>query len=111
MKPLGAGTQKIEEETAALFPYAKIARLDSDTAQSKGFEKKVIKDFCNGDIDILIGTQMISKGFDFGNLTLVAVIAADSVIGMQSSAPMSVLISCCSSCAAVAADGRGAGCS
>ncbi len=83
MKPLGAGTQKIEEETAALFPYAKIARLDSDTAQSKGFEKKVIKDFCNGDIDILIGTQMISKGFDFGNLTLVAVIAADSLIGMQ----------------------------
>ena len=83
LKPLGAGTQKIEEETAALFPYAKIARLDSDTVQSRGFEKKVIKDFCNGDIDILIGTQMISKGFDFGNLTLVAVIAADSLIGMQ----------------------------
>lgn len=83
LKPLGAGTQKIEEETAALFPNAAIARLDSDTAQKRGYEKKVIKDFCNGDIDILIGTQMISKGFDFGNLSLVAVIAADSLLGMQ----------------------------
>ena len=83
LKPLGAGTQKIEEETAALFPDAVIARLDSDTAQKRGYEKKVIKDFCNGDIDILIGTQMISKGFDFGNLSLVAVIAADSLLGMQ----------------------------
>ena len=83
LKPLGAGTQKIEEESAALFPDAVIARLDSDTAQKRGYEKKVIKDFCNGDIDILIGTQMISKGFDFGNLSLVAVIAADSLLGMQ----------------------------
>ena len=83
LKPFGAGTQKIEEETAALFPYAKVARLDSDTAQKRGFEKKIIKDFCNGDIDILIGTQIISKGFDFGNLSLVAVIAADSLLGMQ----------------------------
>lgn len=83
LKPLGAGTQKIEEETAELFPHARIARLDSDTAQNRGFEKKVIRDFCNGDIDILIGTQMISKGFDFGNLSLVAVIAADSLVGMQ----------------------------
>lgn len=83
MKPFGAGTQKIEEETAALFPYATVARLDSDTAQKRGFEKKIIKDFCNGDIDILIGTQIISKGFDFGNLSLVAVIAADSLLGMQ----------------------------
>lgn len=83
LKPLGAGTQKIEEETAALFPDAVIARLDSDTAQKRGYEKKVINDFCNGDIDILIGTQMISKGFDFGNLSLVAVIAADSLLGMQ----------------------------
>ena len=83
LKPLGAGTQKIEEETASLFPNAVIARLDSDTAQKRGLEKKIIKDFCNGEIDILIGTQMISKGFDFGNLSLVAVIAADSLIGMQ----------------------------
>ncbi len=80
---LGAGTQKIEEEAASLFPNARIARLDSDTAQNKTFETKVIRDFSRGDIDILIGTQIVTKGFDFSNLTLVAVIAADALLGMQ----------------------------
>lgn len=80
---LGAGTQKIEEEAAALFPDARIARLDSDTNQNKTYEKKIIRDFSNGDIDILIGTQMVSKGFDFGNLNLVAVISADTLLGLQ----------------------------
>ena len=80
---LGAGTQKIEEEAAALFPDARIARLDSDTTQNRTYEAKTIKDFSNGEIDILIGTQMVTKGFDFGNLSLVAVIAADSFLGMQ----------------------------
>ena len=83
MKPLGAGTQKIEEEAAALFPNARIARLDSDTAQNRDFEKTTIREFSEGRIDILIGTQMVSKGFDFSNLSLVAVIAADSLLGMQ----------------------------
>ncbi len=80
---LGAGTQKIEEEAAALFPEARIARLDSDTAQNKAYETKIIRDFSKGDIDILIGTQIVTKGFDFSNLTLVAVIAADALLGMQ----------------------------
>jgi primosomal protein N' (replication factor Y) len=80
---LGAGTQKIEEEAAALFPDARIARLDSDTAQNKAFEAKTIKDFAKGDIDILIGTQIITKGFDFEKLNLVAVIAADTLLGIQ----------------------------
>ncbi len=80
---LGAGTQKIEEELAALFPEARIARLDSDTAQSKTFETRTIKDFAKGNIDILVGTQIIAKGFDFSNLALVAVIAADSLLGVQ----------------------------
>ena len=83
MKPLGAGTQKIEEEAAALFPDARIARLDSDTAQNRNYEKETIREFSRGNIDILIGTQMVSKGFDFSNLSLVAVIAADSLLGMQ----------------------------
>lgn len=83
LKSLGAGTQKIEEEAAALFPDASIARLDSDTAQSRNYESKVIKDFSEGRIDILIGTQMVTKGFDFSNLRLVAVISADSLLGMQ----------------------------
>ena len=80
---LGAGTQKIEEEAAALFPNARIARLDSDTAQNKAYEAKTIKGFSNGEIDILIGTQIVAKGFDFSNLSLVAVIAADGLLGMQ----------------------------
>ena len=80
---VGAGTQKIEEEAAALFPEARIARLDSDTAQNRTYEARIIRDFSNGDIDILIGTQIVTKGFDFSDLSLVAVIAADSLLGMQ----------------------------
>ena len=83
LRPLGAGTQKIEEEAAGLFPEATIARLDSDTAQNRGYETKVIKDFADGKIDILIGTQILTKGFDFSNLRLTAVIAADSMLGLQ----------------------------
>ena len=81
--PLGAGTQKIEEEAAKLFPHARTARLDSDTAQNKNYEKQTIKAFAKGEIDILIGTQMVTKGFDFENLSLVAAIAADSMLGLQ----------------------------
>lgn len=80
---LGAGTQKIEEEAAALFPEARIARLDSDTTQNKTYGSKTIKDFSKGNIDILIGTQIVTKGFDFSNLSLVAVIGADALLGMQ----------------------------
>ncbi len=80
---LGAGTQKIEEEAAALFPEASIARLDSDTSRNKTYETRTIRDFSKGNIDILIGTQIVTKGFDFKNLTLVAVIAADALLGIQ----------------------------
>ena len=80
---LGTGTQKIEEEAAALFPAARIARLDSDTAQRAGFEAGTIKAFSKGEIDILIGTQIVAKGFDFGRLSLVAVLQADTLLGVQ----------------------------
>ena len=83
MTTFGAGTQKIEEEAAALFPQARVARLDSDTVQNRNFEKKTIREFSEGKIDILIGTQIITKGFDFSNLRMVAVIAADSLLGVQ----------------------------
>ena len=83
IKGLGAGTQKIEEEAARLFPEARIARLDSDTYADKKKENTVIKEFADGKIDILIGTQMIAKGFDFSNLSLVAIISADTLLGMQ----------------------------
>ena len=81
--PLGAGTQRIEEEAKNLFPTARIARLDSDSAQEAGYEEKAIKDFSEGKIDILVGTQIITKGFDFKGLRLVAVLQADGILGRQ----------------------------
>lgn len=83
VRSLGTGTQKIEEEIRTLFPSARIARLDSDTAQNRKYEEKTIKDFSKGELDILIGTQIVSKGFDFSKLNLVAVIAADTLLGVQ----------------------------
>lgn len=83
MKPIGAGTQKIEEEASALFPNARIARLDSDVASSSARETQIIKAFERKEIDILIGTQIIAKGFDFGGISLVAVLQADSFLGQQ----------------------------
>lgn len=83
LKPLGSGTQKIEEEAAKLFPNARIARLDSDTAQSRKYETDVIRKFSNGEIGILIGTRMVAKGFDFSGLSLVAVLQADSILGQE----------------------------
>lgn len=83
LKPLGSGTQKIEEEAAKLFPSARIARLDSDTAQSRKYETDTIRKFSNGEIDILIGTRMVAKGFDFSGLSLVAVLQADSILGQE----------------------------
>jgi primosomal protein N' (replication factor Y) len=79
----GVGTEKLEEELKELFPEAKIARFDADIAKSKMLEDKVLKDFAEGNTDILVGTQMISKGFDFKNLNLVAVIQADTILGLQ----------------------------
>lgn len=79
----GAGTEKLEEELAALFPNSRIARYDADIAKSKRAEEQTIKDFAQGNTDILVGTQMISKGFDFEKLKLVAIIQADTILGIQ----------------------------
>jgi len=73
----GMGTEKLESECAKIFPTAKIARVDSDIARKKGQVTKILNDFKLGKIDILIGTQMIAKGFDFPQVTLVGVILAD----------------------------------
>ncbi len=81
--PVGAGTQKIEEEAAALFPQARIARLDSDVAGSVLKERKIIEAFSRGETDLLIGTQMVTKGFDFPGLRLVAVIDADALLSLD----------------------------
>ena len=81
LQPLGAGTQKVEEELTALFPGRRIARLDGDTPDTE--EAGIIRRFADGDIDILVGTQIITKGFDFDGLSLVAVLQADSLVGVQ----------------------------
>lgn len=83
LQPFGYGTQRIEEEAEALFPYARIARLDGDVSQNTAYETQVIKDFSDGRTDMLIGTQIVAKGFDFKGLMLVAVIQADSILGQQ----------------------------
>ncbi|MBI4550088.1 MAG: primosomal protein N' [Candidatus Omnitrophica bacterium] len=77
LKYVGSGTEKIESEIARFFPGARIARLDTDVARRKGMHESVIRDFRDGKIDILVGTQMIAKGFDFPRVTAVGVISAD----------------------------------
>ena len=74
----GIGTQKVEEEAAKLFPNAKILRMDMDTTRRKHGHSKILSAFRKGEAQILIGTQMIAKGLDFPNVTLVGVVAADS---------------------------------
>ncbi|MBF8982203.1 primosomal protein N' [Lutibacter sp. B2] len=77
IKYFGVGTEKIEELTRKYFPEARIARLDLDTTSKKGSMDRILDQVKKGQIDILIGTQMIAKGLDFPNVTLVGVIAAD----------------------------------
>ena len=74
----GFGTQKLEEETIKLFPKAKVSRIDRDSTQSKAAFANMHRDMTSGKIDILIGTQMITKGHDFPGVTLVGVISADA---------------------------------
>ena len=74
---MGVGTEKLEEELNTLFKNYKVLRMDMDTTRKKGSYEKIINDFKNHVYDILVGTQMIAKGLDFENVTLVGVINAD----------------------------------
>ncbi|HNW57526.1 MAG TPA: primosomal protein N' [Bacteroidales bacterium] len=76
----GFGTEKIEDEIKIVFPKARVARMDQDTTRNKNSFNKIIKAFEKRQIDILIGTQMISKGLDFENLTVVGVLNADNLL-------------------------------
>jgi primosomal protein N' (replication factor Y) (superfamily II helicase) len=76
----GFGTQKIEEEIEIMLPDAKIKRMDIDSTRSKNAYKQIIDDFDAGDIDILTGTQMVTKGLDFDNVGLVGVLQADHLL-------------------------------
>lgn len=82
IRHFGTGTQRIEEEARKAFPEATIDRMDADTTSRKGAHKRILDAFKNGEIDILIGTQMIAKGLDFPNVTLVGVISADIALNL-----------------------------
>jgi primosomal protein N' (replication factor Y) (superfamily II helicase) len=75
---LGAGTQRVEEELAALYPHARLLRMDLDTTGRRDAHRKLLDSFGRGDADILIGTQMVAKGLDFARVTLVGVVDADT---------------------------------
>lgn len=77
------GTQKIEEEVKELFPEASVIRMDADTTIARDSHQKILDKFKKEKIDILIGTQMISKGHDISNVTLVGILGCDSMLGMD----------------------------
>lgn len=80
MKFVGLGTQKAEEELKTLFPDARILRLDADSTLARNSYNTYLKDFADGKYDILLGTQMVAKGLDFPNVTLVGVLGADGAM-------------------------------
>jgi len=79
---LGIGSERVEEELHRAFPAARIARLDRDTVTGKRQYETILQDFREGNYDMLVGTQMIAKGHDIPNVTLVGVVAADMGLGM-----------------------------
>ncbi|WP_353191859.1 primosomal protein N' [Pandoraea pnomenusa] len=80
LAPLGRGTQRIEEALAEHFPEARLARIDADSTRRKGSAQALFAQVHSGEVDILIGTQMVAKGHDFRNVTLVGVVNADSAL-------------------------------
>lgn len=80
LRTMGFGTEKVEEEIALLFPQVKVGRLDMDTARTRTAYERIIDDFEKGKTRILIGTQMLSKGLDFGNVSVVGILNADSLM-------------------------------
>ncbi|MDN4600113.1 primosomal protein N' [Paenibacillus sp. F6_3S_P_1C] len=78
----GTGTQRVEEELAKLFPGIRVIRMDVDTTSEKGSHEKLLKQFREKKADVLLGTQMVAKGLDFPDVTLVGVITADSALNL-----------------------------
>lgn len=76
----GFGTEKIEDDIKQIFPEAKVARMDLDTTRTRTAYERIINDFEEGKTDILIGTQMISKGLDFDRVSVVGILNADSMM-------------------------------
>ena len=80
LSAVGLGTERIEESLSLLFPEARIARMDLDTTRSKYGYQRLLEDFGSGNVDILVGTQMITKGLDFDRVTVVGVMDADRIL-------------------------------
>lgn len=80
IKYFGTGTERVEDEIEFYFPNASIKRIDSDSINKKNVLSNILQSFGNGDIDILVGTQMVSKGLDFSRVTLVGVISAETTL-------------------------------
>ncbi|MGI6152967.1 MAG: replication restart helicase PriA, partial [Christensenellaceae bacterium] len=80
LKYFGTGTQQVEEQVKKLFPHQKVLRMDVDTMSAKDSHTKLFEDFSAGKADILLGTQMITKGFDFEGVQLSAILAADTML-------------------------------
>ena len=80
VKYFGSGTQKLEDEISRLFPEVSMIRMDIDTVSKKNSHEEILSRFINEKIDILIGTQMVAKGHDFSNVTLVGILSADSIL-------------------------------
>jgi primosomal protein N' (replication factor Y) len=83
LQPLGRGTQRVEEGLQQLFPQARILRIDADSTRRKGSAQAAFDSVHRGEVDILIGTQMVAKGHDFKNLTLVGVLNPDTALFSQ----------------------------
>ncbi len=78
IRPYGSGTERLEDDLTRLFPEAQVARMDSDSMGRKGSYQELVSRMSRGKVDILVGTQMVSKGHDFANVTLVGVVNADA---------------------------------
>ena len=74
---MGLGTQRVEEAVKRVLPKARVERMDTDTMTRKNLFREILGDFRRGKIDVLVGTQMIGKGLDFPNVTLVGLVDAD----------------------------------
>ena len=79
---MGSGTEKLEEEVKRRWPWVPVSRMDLDTTKNRDAHARILESFASGETQILIGTQMVAKGLDFPNVTLVGVLAADTILNM-----------------------------
>src|SRR5262249_46823512 len=109
LRPFGLGTQQVEEVLHALFPTARLARMDRDTTRAKAAHQRILRTLGSGDIDILVGTQMIAKGHDYPNITLVGVVSADATLAIPDFRAPERLFQLLTQVAGVARRGEGRG--